>query len=171
MIDPALVRAMEALLEPGPQAAACAPRLFGHWPGGKSFDEWFTADAVSTSGDHLEINFNAGEDILTVEHPGPWWPADNALVVADAQRVRLRTERTYPPQFRRPGGPPTFSRVMDYRTRPGAVTDHDGRRRRWSPPGAPHRPWHPGASRAPALELVLMWPLIHGTGSPGTAGG
>ena len=160
-VDPGLVDALETLLRPGPDPAACSPRMFGRWPGGKSFDEWFTVDAISVLGQDLRLSFNDGGDVLTVERPGRWWPADDAVVIADARRVHLQTQHDYAQFAHVPNFPPSFRRVLEYRTEHGAVIDQDGRRTRWYPPGSPPRPWHLGASNAPAVEMLLLWPRIH----------
>lgn len=160
-----LAAAIEALLLTPQGAASCAPLMFGHWPGGKSLDEWFTADTVSGGAASLQVSFNEGQDVLTVEHPGRWWSDEDSVVICTARRVHLRTQRTSPAPAHRPGAPRTFTRLLGYRTARGVVIDHDGSRARWYPPDASPRPWHVGASRAPALELRLLWPLIEGDGA------
>ncbi|MGC0142839.1 hypothetical protein [Pseudactinotalea sp. Z1732] len=157
-----LAAAIEALLLPPEGPPSCVPVMFGHWPGGKPLDEWFTADAVSTGAGSLQVSFDEGQDVLTVEHPGRWWSDEDSVVVRAAHRVHLRTHRSSPAPAYRPGAPRTFTRLMDYRTARGVVIDRDGSRARWYPPDASPRPWHVGASRAPALELRLLWPLIEG---------
>ncbi|MGC0250141.1 hypothetical protein [Pseudactinotalea sp. Z1748] len=160
-----LAAAIEALLLPPEGPASCVPVMFGHWPGGKPLDEWFTADSVSGCAGSLQVSLDEGQDVLTVEHAGAWWSEEDSVVVSTARRVHLRTHRTYPPQAYRPWAPRAFTRTMDYRTAPGVVIDSDGSRARWYPPDASPRPWHVGASRAPALELRLLWPLTEADGT------
>ncbi len=158
-VDPALVRAIEDLVRPGEQPDDVSPCVFGRWAAGKPFDLPFLADRVSAVGERVTVSFNDGEVVLTIVEPGRWWTADGEVTVADAKSVHLHIHLSWGP---RPDDGDLDCRILDFRTEPGAVTDREGHRVRWYPPGRARRLRHLGARRVPAVRLVRLPESLRG---------
>lgn len=124
-------------------------------------------------GERVTVSFNDGEVVLTIVEPGRWWTADGEVTVADAKSVHLHIHLSWGP---RPDDGDLDCRILDFRTEPGAVTDREGHRVRWYPPGRARRLRHLGARRVPAVRLVRLPESLRGPtaierGEDGSTGG